>query len=348
MNQVKDVIKSTLHPGANSSEDLLAKIGETHTLKTITLSISTRAIGFGICHLNFIAVTYNELQVPNVYSQYRVFLAVLEAKLENLKKSYPLPARDTDLVARYQVDATLLHVAQTVTIAPEPIQRVINAIGIITHDEGVFIPAVSREGTDHRGRFVPRAENILYSTLRATVEALANPAIPERYRRRFEENNPIPGAIWENHLLVNGDEIMPPNYTTDNLRDDIALLSPYLNKLQKHVPKMVGGTIDFKNTGKLSSFVCNNMSGLHNPPRRRDEALDAYYRRAYPQGNIRNYSSFVKLTAADRLEGQLNLLGEMPSFESFVHPIYSLRCDTICRYEYHSDYKAMAQIMYAL
>lgn len=346
--KINDVIRATLHPGATSSEDLLAKIGETHTLKAITLSISTRAIGFGLCHLNFIAVTYNEIQIPNVYSQYRVFLAVLEAKLENLKRHYPLPARDTELVERYQVDAMLLHVAQTATIAPEPIQRVINAVGIITYDEGIYIPAVSRGQDDERGRFVPRPENILYSTLRKTVEALASPATPDRYRRRFEENNPIPGAIWENHLLTNADEIMPLNYTTDHLREDIALLSPYLSKLQKHVPKMVGGTIDFKSVGKLSSFVCNKMSGLHIPSRLPAEALDVYYRRAYPRGNIHDYSCFAKLTAADRLEGQLNLLGELPTFGNYIHPVYSIRSETICRYEYHSDYQAMAQIMYAL
>lgn len=179
--------------------------------------------------------------VPSVYAQYRVFLAVLEAKLENLKTAYPLPARDTDLAYPYQINSDLLHVAQTVTIAPEPIKRLINAVGIINYDEGVYIPTVSRPATDDRGRFIPQAQNILYSSLRRTVVALADPATPERYRRRFIENNPIPGAIWNNHLLQNADEIMPTNYTTDNLRDDIALLSPYLNKLQKHIPKMVDG-----------------------------------------------------------------------------------------------------------
>lgn len=101
--------------------------------------------------------------VPSVYAQYRVFLAVLEAKLENLKTAYPLPARDTDLAYPYQINADLLHVAQTVTIAPEPIKRLINAVGIINYDEGVYIPTVSRAATDDRGRFIPQAQNILCS-----------------------------------------------------------------------------------------------------------------------------------------------------------------------------------------
>lgn len=233
-----------------------------------------------------------------------------------------MPARDTDLAYDYQVNADLLHVAQTVTVAPEPIRRVINAIGIVNYDEGVYIPTVARPVVDDRGRFIPQAQNILFSSLRRTVVALADVATPERYRRRFEDNNPIPGAIWQDHLLANADEIMPPNHNTDDLRDEIAMLSPYLNKLQKHVPKMVDGTIDFKSTGKLSSFVCNRMSDLRLPPRERGEQLQDYYRRAYPMGNIKEFYSYAKLPAAERLEGQVNLLGVTKIRESYVSHVY--------------------------
>lgn len=342
------MIKSTLHPGAKSSDEVLAKIGEHHTLRAITLSITTRGIGFGLCHLSYIAVSYHEIAVPSIYSQYRVFLAVLEAKLESLKTAYPLPARDADQAYRYEVNADLLHIAQTVTIAPEPIKRLINAVGIINYDEGVYIPTVSKTINDDRGRFIPQSQNLLYSSLRRTVVALADPATPERYRRRFIETNPIPGAIWQNHLLVNADEIIPADHDHTSLRDDIALLSPYLNKLQKNIPKMVDGTIDFKSSGKLSSFVCNKMSDLRAPPREINENLQDYYRRAYPLGNIREFYSYAKLPAADRLEGQINLLGEIPKFENLIYPTYAVRMDNICKYQLQTDYKAIAQILYAL
>lgn len=110
---------------------------------------------------------------------------------------------------------------------------------------------------------------------------------PERYRRRFEENNPIPGATWVNHVLINADEIIPNNYTVNNLRDDIEVLETFVKQLEKHVPKMVNGTIDFKSSGKLSTFVCNKMSNLRVPNREPNEPLNQYYRRAYPTGNIK-------------------------------------------------------------
>lgn len=66
LDKVQDLVKQTLYPGMKGDDDLLAKIGEAHTLKAITLTITTGAIGFGLCHLNFIAVTYHEIAVPSV------------------------------------------------------------------------------------------------------------------------------------------------------------------------------------------------------------------------------------------------------------------------------------------
>lgn len=348
LDKVQDLVKQTLNPGMKSGDELLARIGENHTLKAITLTITTRAIGFGLCHLSFIAVSYHEINVPSIYAQYRVFLAIVEAKLESLKHAYPIAASDPEMAYPYRVSAELLHVAQTVTVAPEPMKRVINAIGIVHHDEGIYIPTVAAPRRDDRGRFIPRAESILYSNLRNTVVALADANTPLRYRRHFEENCPIPGAIWHDHLLMNADEIIPQDHDTEALRDDIALLGPYINKLQKHVPKMVDGTIDFKSTGKLSAFVCNKMSTLRAPPRQMNENLQDYYRRAYPTGNIKEYHSYVKLTAAERVEGQINLLGEIPRYDSLLYPFYVLRVEQACKYQLQTDYKAIAQIMYAL
>ncbi|CAH2108764.1 unnamed protein product [Euphydryas editha] len=279
LDKIQDLVKTTLNPGVKTCDELAARIGKTYTLKAVTLSITTRAIGFGLAHLSFIAVSYHEIAVPSIYAQYRVFLAVLEAELKSLKCSYPIAARDTEMAYDYRVNSDLLHIAQTVTVTPEPMK---------------------------------------------TLRHLADVNTPDRYRRRFEDNNAIPGTIWNNHVLVNPDEIIPANHTMDDLRDDIALLGPYINKLQKHIPKMVDGTIDFKSSGKISSFVCNKMGNLRIPPRELGENLQDYYRRAYPVGNIREFHSYAKLTAAERLEGQINLLGELPRFENLVYPFYTM------------------------
>lgn len=141
---------------------------------------------------------------------------------------------------------------------------------------------------------------------------------------------------------------MPADYDVTSLRDNIALLSPYLNKLQKHIPKMVDGTIDFKSSGKYSAFICNKMSDLRVPHRDPGEQLQDYYRRCYPLGNIKEFYSYAKLPAAERLEGQVNLLGELPRFDNLVYPTYVMSTEHVCKYQLQTDYKAIAQILYAL
>ncbi|CAH2088631.1 unnamed protein product [Euphydryas editha] len=74
LDKIQDLVKTTLNPGVKTCDELAARIGETYTLKAITLSITTRAIGFGLAHLSFIAVSYHEIAVPSIYAQYRVFL----------------------------------------------------------------------------------------------------------------------------------------------------------------------------------------------------------------------------------------------------------------------------------
>lgn len=73
--------------------------------------------------------------VPSIYAMYRVFHGIFEAKLESLKQSYPLPARNVIHVYQYEVDATFLRLCQTITVTPEPIRRIINAIGILKYNE---------------------------------------------------------------------------------------------------------------------------------------------------------------------------------------------------------------------
>lgn len=105
---------------------------------------------------------------------------------------------------------------------------------------------------------------------------------------------------------------------------------------------------DFKSTGSLSSFVCNKMSNLRVPDREAGEQLQDYYRRAYPMGNIKEFYAYAKLPAAERLEGQINLLGEIPRFDNLVYPAYVMRTEHVCAYQLQNDYKAIAQILYAL
>ncbi|CAH0730430.1 unnamed protein product, partial [Brenthis ino] len=194
---------------------------------------------------------------------------------------------------------------------------------MIVRDGVVYIPAVMDNLTNRDGEFVPRPETVMYSNLRDTVVALANPATPERIRTYFEQHNPIPGATFENHVLANPDEIMPEGYTLDDLQREIRTIQPFLIKLQKHVPKMVSGTMDFKSTGNNSLFISNELEDLRIPNRPRNQPLQQWHFDCLPLGNIRTYFARWDIPAADRLEGQINLFGEYPDRANVRWPFYA-------------------------
>lgn len=143
-------------------------------------------------------------------------------------------ARNTEHIYNYQVDANFLKIAQTITIAPEPLRKIIDAVGILKYNEQVYIPAVAANVFNRNGNFVPRPESVLLTNLHQIVVTLADPETPAAYRQRFADNNPIPGAVFdENNVLLNPNEIIPDNYNVNvDLRNDITTLGPMMVQLK--------------------------------------------------------------------------------------------------------------------
>lgn len=106
-------------------------------------------------------------------------------------------------------------------MVPVGVKRIIDAIGIVTHDEKLYLPIVAK--CKNADGMIPRPENLVLSNLRETVELVSNANTPLVWRQRFENNCPIPGAIWANHLLVNGDEIIPADYDEESYVINLSL-----------------------------------------------------------------------------------------------------------------------------
>ncbi|CAB3232678.1 unnamed protein product [Arctia plantaginis] len=112
--------------------------------------------------------------------------------------------------------------------------------------------------------------------------------------------------------------------------------------------ELVGGTLDFKSTGHNSMLISNEMQNLKSVDRMAGEDLREYYKRCVPEGNVRNYSAMARLAPAERVEGQVNLLGEYPSPVNLRYPVYHMRDELAAEYDVTSDYAGICQIMYAM
>jgi hypothetical protein len=182
--------------------------------------------------------------------------------------------------------------------------------------------------------------------LRETVTSLHNPDVAPEIRQVFYQNNPIPGSIWNiqpdgSHVLANPDDIMPPGYTADNLRDDITDYSRMMTWLQKKIPKYVRTErLNYLEKGGNTLFVSNRQNRLRLRDRQQGQTLREYYDEIRLEGNIYDFWSCRDLKKIDQLNGQLNLLGELPSLANFVYPYYVLRDVRNGAWHYSTDYKA--------
>lgn len=196
------------------------------------IPVHTRGIGLltakAYMHVKNI-VNYSVTPKPiDVNMLYRVGLLQLQQKLYATQKyasrsCFPLPAQ------RFAVPKFQFNKALT------PVSMVVSEFGSFRH-EGIdhlpYVPdysATIAESDDppptRRARvdvgigvtnIDPYGVTIL--NLRDKVRLLANPAVPVAVRKAFHDKSPIPGAKWENHLLLNPDEIIDEDYLAPNSR----------------------------------------------------------------------------------------------------------------------------------
>nr|QYW05750.1 MAG: coat protein [Partitiviridae sp.] len=343
-----DRIKEKWIPGVETAEKLEIRLKETANQRAQMLSVSTRGVGVNLLTSIFTTTAYkNDIPTPNLYSLYRVTMAVLEAKIQSLKQNYPIPPRFSDEVAYLNNSADFERVCRSVIFLPKPLTTIVNSVGIVKNRNSIYIPVFNRDYNDSSDRFVPTPEGVRFSNLRKVVETLSDVNTPMQYRETFYERNCIPGAIWsEQKLLLNADEIIPAGYSHDDLSRDGIRVTPWMSNVQKHVPKLVGETVNFESTGRRSLFICNDQETLRLPDRLMNESIDSYVQRAIPEGNIKTFHSPYEITAAERLDGQLCLLGERPIYGNFRYPIYTHRLEARCEFEYAADYLSALQLSF--
>lgn len=257
--ELAKALQNKLFPGVKSEQSAADKLEVVSTLKAITLCITTRSMGFGTV-TTFLAMM--DLQnVPlrgDIYQFYRVSLAIFESKVQFCQRGVQMIVGNNDDYLRLNNTADFMQVCKTKAILPDPISRPINAIKNVKVYDRQYYPKFAADREDQDGNFIPQSEHVTLSNLRRTVVALSRNATPLEIRRRFSNNNPIPGAIWsENFLLLNPDEIIPEDYDIQHLSDDMDDIQPKIDFLARKLPKYFSESINFTIEGSKSIFASN-------------------------------------------------------------------------------------------
>lgn len=193
---------------------------------------------------------------------------------------------------------------------------------------------------------ITESEKVTFSNLRKTVVALSNPGTPLEVRRRFYDNNPIPGAKWYDYLLQNPNEIIPDNYVVRHLSDDMDDIQPKIDFLAKKMPKYFSEPINYELEGRKSLLSSNKQNRMRVRDRGVAENLNDYYRTTMRvDGDIDSYYNLDSLSAAEQLSATLCLLGERPLTAEAMYPAYVTRDERVCCQVSCLSYKEAKRIM---
>lgn len=250
---------------------------------------------------------FNNIPIAgNIYQMYTTFLAIIETKVIIVNRGVTNLQLNSSDFMNFEPNENLVITVKSMLCVPDHITSAVNAIGIVKTSDKMYKPRI--------GKFIPQSEQVTYSTLRETVEALADVNTPAEYRRRFYRTNPIPGTVWreapDNPILMNADEIIPANYQLDDLIGDIEDVKIKLLFLNRKGPKYFNQTIKYEVEGSKSMLTCNDMESMRVVDRREGEDINDYQARVRLEQDIQSYWNIEKLNANEMVTGALSLLGE--------------------------------------
>ena len=285
--ELSKALQNKLYPGVKNEQSAADRLEVISTFKAIVLCITTRTIGFGTIS-TFLTIydLHNVPQRGDIYQFYRVSLALFEFKIQFCQRGVQMITENLDDYEQLHNSADFMQVCKTKPIMPDPITRPINAIGNIKIYDRQYYPRFAANRTNDNGDFIPQSEKVTFSNLRRTVVALSNPETPLEVRRRFYNNNPLPGAKWNNFILLNPNDIMPDNYDVQHLSDDMDDIQPKIDFLARKMPKYFTEPINYELEGKKAILSSNKQNGMRVRDRGAAEELPDYYRRMRIDGDI--------------------------------------------------------------
>jgi hypothetical protein len=350
-NDLSEDLRRKLFPGIKNGESAMERLEAVNTAKAITLCITTRSMGFGTVNVFMALSEFQNIPIRgNIYQYYRISLALLQCKVMIAQRGVTAIMDNEEDYEHFLPNEDFISTVKGVIAMPDQITLPINQIGKVKVNDKLYVPKIGKERTTRHNLFIPQSEQVTFKNLRNTVVALANNETPREYRRRFYNNNPIPGCKWggipDNPLLLNANDIIPDRYSLQDLTDDIMDIRGKMNYLNKKAPKYFTGVVNFSPEGTKSMLVCNEQENLKVIDRGLDESLNDYYVRLKLQGDVQNYYNIERLTVDEQIKGCIGLLGEVPTSSALEFPTYISRNKRICSEFCSLKYKATLNLRY--
>uniref|UniRef100_A0A1B0AC59 Uncharacterized protein n=1 Tax=Glossina pallidipes TaxID=7398 RepID=A0A1B0AC59_GLOPL len=242
--------------------------------RTIVMPISTCSAGFIIRNLmaRFVRPQLMFLDEARTLagSLYRITLLQLDYKL-HMQHSRNL---ELDSYEETYLADDIPRVLNMMGAGFSPLINYVNAIGYVKTAAKSYLP---RHPKVKPNSPIYQTSN----TLRATIEALSGEALSIDLKRTFMDYFPYPNVrrhcrnprrnatgddIALNVRLENPDDIMPADYSVENVRVDIGMIASAVERVSRKYPKYVStGGLDWKSQGSLSQIISSTKGNLRYP-----------------------------------------------------------------------------------
>lgn len=346
----REALFEKLFFGYKNISEAMKNIELQQVQRTIIVPISTRSAGFIIRNLVARFVRLSIMTVDEAYtlagSLYRITLLQMDYKLEEAMLLQHSRNLELDSYEDTYLSSDIRRALDMMGAGFSPLVNFISSIGYVKTAAKSYLPRHPKV-VQH----TPVYQTI--STLRRTVEALSSDALDVNVKTAFMEACPIPHARWDIRsprrtaegvevppgiTLANADDIMPPNYTVVNAREDIGIIATWIEKVGRKYPKYVcTGGVDWKSQGSISQIISCNKGRLKCPAWPTNGAI------SLTSGEHDRFWSAETISDPEAYMGVVYMLGEvdLPSLVESKCAAYRLQ-QSACS-EINLDYVSVMQ-----
>lgn len=221
--------------------DVISRIHLVVQPQAIPLSVTTRGIGFNVALFYDRAITTWNLQqitaIATIHQVYRVAIYLAHYKAYLAQQCQVELSTDPLALDRFEIPDRIREILSAVTVIPSSLALVINNIGKVQTKAGLYFMGYAIQPTSVEDLMHYRKVVVNPSTIRPTLEFLANVNTPRVSVEDYLNHNSIPGLAIEDGHLVNINDVWPENYGANSLSADVAAFNNLITRVQGRLPK---------------------------------------------------------------------------------------------------------------
>lgn len=246
---------------------MLERLNISLQMRAIQLSTTTRGIGFATAAFYTRVITTWNLQsvapICNILQCYRVHLYLFYYKMYLAAQEQNESRASNVAIENINLTSSMISVLSQLVELPCVFVAVLQSVGKIVINDEVYHSVIQAAPAENDANYIQYLASVQTpNNVRTLLDYLAQVANPVANRMFLIERLCIPGCRIIGNLLQNADEVWPPNYNVDSLRNDVHAYRNLITRVQNRLPKSFLMHYPVKGFGTASGLLSTSMSTM--------------------------------------------------------------------------------------